>query len=61
MYILILLTSLKAQFHHQVELRPIPGLKSETQCLALGRRLASEIKQINPDIEVRSYGEEGNK
>lgn len=59
MYILILITSLKAQFHHQVELRPIQGLKSETQCLALGRKLTAEIKQLNPDIEVKSFCEEG--
>jgi hypothetical protein len=59
MYILILITSLKAQFHHQIELRSIEGLKSETQCLALGRKLSAELRQINPDVDVKSFCEEG--
>lgn len=59
MYILILITSLKSQFHHQIDLQPIQGLKSETQCLALGRKLSVELKQINPDLDIKIYCEDG--
>ncbi len=59
MWILILISSLKAQFHHQIELIPITGLKSETQCLALGRKLSQELRQLNQDLDIKIHCEEG--
>lgn len=59
MYILILISSLKAQFHHQIEIWSVDGLKSETQCLALGRKLSTDMRQLNQDLEIKTYCEEG--
>ena len=61
MYILILITSFVARFHHQIEIRSIDGLKTEAQCQALGKKLSAEIKQLNQEVEVKSFCEEGTK
>lgn len=58
MYILILLYSLKSQFHHQVDLYTISGLKIEFQCQALGKKLSEEFKQLSADIDMRIICEE---
>ena len=50
---LILLTSLKAQFHHQVDMYTVPGLKTEMQCQVLGKKLTDEFKHLNTDIDVK--------
>lgn len=60
MYILILITSLNAKFHHQIEIHSIPGLKSEAQCIALGHKIEKDMTQINPSLEIKSiYCEQG--
>jgi len=59
MFILILITSLKAQFHHQVDLYTIPGLKTELQCHALGKKLTDEYKHLNADIDTKILCEDG--
>jgi len=61
MYILILITSLNAKFHHQIEIHSIGGLKTESQCQALGRKIEKDMTQLNPSLEIKSiYCEEGH-
>lgn len=59
MVILILITSLKAQFHHQIELHTVEGLKSIEQCQTLGKKLTDEFKHLNADMDTKIICEEG--
>ena len=61
LFILILITSLKAQFHHQIELHTIQGLKTENQCQTIGKKLSDEFKHLNADMDVKIMCEEGKQ
>ena len=59
MFILILITSLSSQFHHQIELHTIAGLKTQLQCQELGKKLTNEMTQLNHNLEIKAFCEEG--
>lgn len=59
MYILIILTSLSTKFYFDIDTKVISGLRSESHCLSLGKKLSADIKLLNSDMETKIYCEEG--
>lgn len=57
MYTLILLISLKSQFHHDLDLHVVPNLASAESCQSIGNRLSDAMKLLNPDVTTQLYCE----
>jgi len=52
-YTLILILSLKSQFHHDIDVKPIvQKMVNQEECMQLGETLSKKIKSKNPDLEV---------
>lgn len=53
MYTLILILSLKSQFHHDIDIKQInAAMPYETSCDQLAEKIAVKLKAKNPDLEV---------
>jgi len=54
---LILILSLRSQFNHNVDIKVIPNLVSESRCVDVRRRIIDDLKILDPQIEVVAYCE----
>jgi hypothetical protein len=57
MYTLILLISLKSQFHHDLDLQVVPNLADAKSCQSLGNKLSDAFKLLNPDVTTQLFCE----
>lgn len=57
MYTLVLILSLKSQFNHNIDLKTVPNLTTEAQCLKLGKKLSDDLYHFNIDIITKLYCE----
>ncbi len=59
MWILIMIVSLKGQFHHDVDVKSVHGFRSSLQCQAVGERVTASLKKTDPDLKIEFYCEQG--
>lgn len=59
MWILIMIVSLKGQFHHDIDVKSAQGFRSIVQCQAVGERVTASLKKTDPDLRIEFFCEQG--
>lgn len=50
-YTLILIISLKGQFHHDIDFKSVGNGFTYDKCQSIGNQILKELKSINSDLE----------
>lgn len=52
MFVLLLVTSLSSQFHHDLDVKYLGEYHSKAKCLEVAEEVLSDLKHYSPDIKV---------